>query len=159
MEDTASEKPRLYYSISEVSELLDVKQHVLRYWETQFPNLRPKKNRAGNRMYRPKDIDTLRAIKELLYDRRYTIAGAKRRLARPNDPLPEAMAPEGEPVEAVEPEIEFLAPNPREVLRGVREEVLSLRNWLQAAERKSGPPSPTPEASAEFPIAESPPAL
>jgi DNA-binding transcriptional MerR regulator len=69
---------KLYRSISEVSDLLGVKAHVLRYWETQFSMLRPKKNRAGNRMYRPEDVRLLLRIKELLYQRRYTIAGARR---------------------------------------------------------------------------------
>ena len=76
--DPAAEK--MYRSISEVSELLDVKPHVLRYWETQFSTLRPRKNRAGNRMYRPDEIKLLYAIKDLLYDRRFTIEGAKRSL-------------------------------------------------------------------------------
>src|SRR6058998_2458683 len=71
---------RLYRSISEVSELVGVKPHVLRYWETQFSMLRPKKNRAGNRMYRPEEIKLLLRIKDLLYGRRFTIAGARRRL-------------------------------------------------------------------------------
>ena len=71
---------KLYRSISEVSDLLDVKPHVLRYWETQFSMLRPKKNRAGNRMYRPEEVRLLLRVKELLYDRRYTIAGARRTL-------------------------------------------------------------------------------
>jgi DNA-binding transcriptional MerR regulator len=71
---------KLYRSISEVGEMLDVKPHVLRYWETQFSMLRPRKNRAGNRMYRPEDVKLLMRIKELLYDRRFTIAGARRRL-------------------------------------------------------------------------------
>lgn len=71
---------KLYRSISEVSEMLDVKAHVLRYWETQFSMLRPKKNRAGNRMYRPDEVRMLLRIKELLYERRYTIAGARRTL-------------------------------------------------------------------------------
>jgi len=63
-----------------VSELVGVKPHVLRYWETQFSMLRPKKNRAGNRMYRPEEIKMLLHIKDLLYGRRFTIAGARRRL-------------------------------------------------------------------------------
>ena len=71
---------KMYRSISEVSELVGVKPHVLRYWETQFSMLRPKKNRAGNRMYRPDEVKLLLHIKELLYARRFTIAGAKRRL-------------------------------------------------------------------------------
>ena len=72
--------PKVYRSIREVSAELDVKPHVLRYWETQFPTLRPKKNRAGNRMYRPEEVRLLIRIKELLYDRRFTIAGARRTL-------------------------------------------------------------------------------
>ena len=71
---------KLYRSISEVSELVGVKPHVLRYWETQFGMLRPRKNRAGNRMYRPEELRTLQRIKELLYERRFTIAGARRKL-------------------------------------------------------------------------------
>ena len=71
---------KLYRSISEVSDLVAVRPHVLRYWETQFSMLRPKKNRAGNRMYRPDEIKLLLRIKELLYERRFTIAGARRRL-------------------------------------------------------------------------------
>ena len=71
---------KLYRSISEVSDMVGVKPHVLRYWETQFSMLRPKKNRAGNRMYRPEEIKLLLQIKDLLYARRFTIAGARRRL-------------------------------------------------------------------------------
>ena len=71
---------KMYRPISEVSELVGVRPHVLRYWETQFSMLRPKKNRAGNRMYRPDEVKLLLRIKELLYARRFTIAGAKRRL-------------------------------------------------------------------------------
>ena len=76
----APPESNLYRSISEVSDLVAVRPHVLRYWETQFSMLRPKKNRAGNRMYRPDEIKLLLRIKELLYERRFTIAGARRRL-------------------------------------------------------------------------------
>jgi len=71
---------KLYRSISEASDLVGVKPHVLRYWETQFSMLRPRKNRAGNRMYRPEEVKLLLRIKELLYARKFTIAGARRRL-------------------------------------------------------------------------------
>ncbi|HET9327665.1 MAG TPA: MerR family transcriptional regulator [Candidatus Eisenbacteria bacterium] len=81
---------KLYRSISEVSDLVGVKPHVLRYWETQFSMLRPKKNRAGNRMYRPEEVKLLLRIKELLYDRRFTIAGARRRLLdERKEPVPQ----------------------------------------------------------------------
>lgn len=71
---------KLYYSISEASAIARVKPHVLRYWETQFKMLRPKKNKAGNRMYRKRDLKLIQLIKELLYDKGFTIAGARRKL-------------------------------------------------------------------------------
>jgi DNA-binding transcriptional MerR regulator len=71
---------KLYYSITEVSELTNVKPHVLRYWETEFKALKPKKNRAGNRTYRAGDIKIIQTIKQLLYEEGYTIAGAKKKI-------------------------------------------------------------------------------
>ena len=71
---------RLYYSISEVSDMIGVKPHVLRYWETQFKMLRPKKGRGGARMYRKRDVEILFEVKQLLYENRFTIAGALRKL-------------------------------------------------------------------------------
>jgi DNA-binding transcriptional MerR regulator len=69
--------PKLYSSISEVSALTGIEQYVLRYWETEFDELRPHKNRAGNRVYSDKDVKLVARIKELLRDERYTIEGAK----------------------------------------------------------------------------------
>lgn len=74
------EKGRAYHSISEVSAMAGVEPHVLRYWETQFKMLRPKKNRAGNRMYRPKDIALIMTIRKMLYEQGYTISGARKKL-------------------------------------------------------------------------------
>ncbi len=71
---------RLYYSISEVAEMLDVKPYVLRFWEKEFSSLRPKKNRAGNRVYQKKDIAQVEQIRDLLYTENYTIIGARRQL-------------------------------------------------------------------------------
>lgn len=71
---------KAYYSIGDVCELTGLKPHVLRYWETQFSLLRPTKNRAGNRVYRPKDIELVLLVKHLLYERKYTIEGANRKL-------------------------------------------------------------------------------
>ncbi|MCF7886091.1 MAG: MerR family transcriptional regulator [Candidatus Marinimicrobia bacterium] len=67
---------KLYYSIGEVSEILDVKKYVLRYWEKEFTNLSPSKNSSGNRVYKEKDIKLLNLIKYLLYEKKYTIEGA-----------------------------------------------------------------------------------
>ncbi len=69
---------KLYYSISEVSKITEVEQYVLRYWETEFEELSPQKNRAGNRIYTNKDIQLILKIKTLLRDRKYTIEGAKK---------------------------------------------------------------------------------
>jgi len=69
---------KLYYSISEVSKLTEIEQYVLRYWETEFEQLKPQKNRAGNRIYTNKDIQLILYIKELLREKKYTIEGAKK---------------------------------------------------------------------------------
>ncbi len=71
---------KLYYSISEVAEITGVKAHVLRYWESEFPSLHPKKTRAGSRRYRQAEIDTILAIKDLLYVKGFKIAGARKAL-------------------------------------------------------------------------------
>ena len=68
---------KLYYSISEVSKITGLEQYVLRYWETEFPELKPAKNRAGNRIYTNKDIKLIMHIRQLLRDEKYTIEGAK----------------------------------------------------------------------------------
>ncbi len=67
---------KLYYSISEVARITGVKAHVLRYWETEFSTLKPRKTRTGSRRYRQVDIDEILAIKDLLYDQGFKIAGA-----------------------------------------------------------------------------------
>ena len=71
---------KLYYSIGEVAELTALKPYVLRYWETEFSLLKPPKNRAGNRIYKDKDIKIIFHIKYLLYDQKYTIEGARNQL-------------------------------------------------------------------------------
>ena len=71
---------KIYYSISEVAEMLGVEAYVLRFWEKEFAQLHPKKNRAGNRVYQQKDIDQLMQIKYLLYDKGFTIDGARNHL-------------------------------------------------------------------------------
>lgn len=72
---------KLYYSISEVSKIADLEQYVLRYWESEFEQLNPSKNRAGNRIYTNRDIKLILYIKRLLREERYTIEGAKQVLS------------------------------------------------------------------------------
>jgi len=73
---------RLYYSITEVSRITNLKPYVLRYWETEFADLRPAKNRAGNRIYKKSDIRLVFLIKRLLYQEKYTIEGARQRMSQ-----------------------------------------------------------------------------
>ncbi|MEW5817099.1 MAG: MerR family transcriptional regulator, partial [Spirochaetota bacterium] len=71
---------KLFYKIGEVSKILGVEPYVLRYWETEFPFLKPRKNKSGQRVYIKKDVELLLAIKRLLYQERYTIEGVRKRL-------------------------------------------------------------------------------
>jgi len=71
---------KLYYRIGEVEQITAVPAYVLRYWESEFKLLRPKKNPAGQRLYRPRDLELVQRIKSLLYDERLTLEGAKKRL-------------------------------------------------------------------------------
>jgi len=105
---------KAYYSIGEVCDLTGLKPHVLRYWETQFDVLSPTKNRAGNRVFRPKEIELILLVKHLLYDEKYTIEGANQRLL---DMRSEGALEDGRQ-EVLEPE--FLA-RMKDDLREIRE--------------------------------------
>src|SRR5262245_14546100 len=71
---------KLFYKIGEVCEITDTQPYVLRFWESEFPQLAPRKNRSGQRVYQRRDIDTVIRIKKLLYEEEYTIAGARKKL-------------------------------------------------------------------------------
>lgn len=73
---------KLYYSIGEVSDITDVEAHVLRYWETVFDELNPKKNKAGNRVYKENDIETILKLKELIQEKKYSTEGAQQVLEK-----------------------------------------------------------------------------
>ena len=83
MDNKTNSIKKLYYSIGEVSKITELKQYVLRYWETEFKQLNPNKNKAGNRTYRQKDIALILAIKNLLYNEKFTIEGARKMLSQP----------------------------------------------------------------------------
>jgi DNA-binding transcriptional MerR regulator len=88
---------KIYFKIGEVCDLVGVQAHVLRYWETEFPQLSPQKNRSGQRSYRRKDVEISLRIKELLYDEMFTIAGARKKLQaelRPDAPKLKIVRPE-----------------------------------------------------------------
>ena len=78
---------KLYYSIGEVSKMVGLKSYVLRYWETEFKQLTPPKNRAGNRTYRQKDIDLILKIKDLLHGKKFTIEGARSIISSKNSDI------------------------------------------------------------------------
>ena len=71
---------KLYFKIGEVANLTGVKQHVLRYWESEFPSIRPQKSKTNQRLYKRRDVEAVLAVKYLLYDRKFTIEGAKNHL-------------------------------------------------------------------------------
>lgn len=84
--DASAEVPdRLYFRIGEVSAITGVPPYVLRYWESEFPALQPRKSGGGQRLYRKRDVVFLLEIKKLLYQERYTVAGARRRLMERED--------------------------------------------------------------------------
>jgi len=78
---------KLYYSIGEVSDITEVEAHVLRYWETVFNELSPKKNKAGNRVYKENDIETVLKLKELIQEKKYSTEGAQQVLENGGEEL------------------------------------------------------------------------
>lgn len=76
---------KMFFKIGEVAKITGVKPYILRYWESEFPHLRPSKGRSQHRLYRRKDVEDILRIKTLLYDEKFTIAGAKRMLRAEGD--------------------------------------------------------------------------
>ena len=116
---------KIFHKIGEVCELTKTEPYVLRYWESEFPFLAPEKNRAGQRIYTDEDIQTVLAIKRLLYEEGYTTAGARRRLEKEREgddaatSEPPAVAKAARPVPAAASE--DLAPTLRTLRDGLRE--------------------------------------
>ena len=115
---------KLYYSIGEVSKMTELKAYVLRYWETEFKQLKPPKNRAGNRTYRQSDIDLILYIKDLLYTKKFTIEGARHQLVTKKDGKKEDVAA---PVENVH----LVAPARKETLLKIKQELETLLEILR----------------------------
>jgi DNA-binding transcriptional MerR regulator len=143
---------KLFFKIGEVCELAGVQAHVLRYWESEFPMLAPQKNRAGQRVYRKRDVEIALRIKELLYEDQYTIAGAKKRLAndlRNGNKLKVVSADESEsdnasesfsvPLETVTASAAFSAGGPRtaEDRQALRQLAGELRELLSLLEKET----------------------
>ena len=143
---------KLYHSISEVCHQTGLEPHVLRYWETEFAQMRPKKNRAGNRAYRMKEIQYIHYIRYLLHDEKFTIQGAKKKLSEvsPNEvagqvslirPYMLAKAPAVKAEEGRAVESEAAAPAPKAEEKRLELEWLKagLREVLSLLENGSGP--------------------
>ena len=124
-----------FRTISEVAQELDVPQHVLRFWETKFPQVRPLKRGGGRRYYRPEDVELLRGIRSLLYQEGYTIKGVQR-LMRQGVLKERCGAIESEAAETGVAEAESSAAKPgpqqRAELQAVLEELTALRDRLRA---------------------------
>ena len=131
---------KLFFKIGEVCELIKVQPHVLRYWETEFPMLAPQKNRAGQRVYRRKDVEMVLRIRDLLYEEKFTIAGAKKKLAdemrgspRTRTASKEAPAPEPEDIIPI-----AIEPSPTV---STHEEIAASRQAEAPAPEIAAPPS------------------
>ncbi len=123
---------KLYFRIGEVAKIVGVKPYVLRYWETEFPILRPGKTPSRHRLYRWRDVETLLDIKRLLYEEGFTIAGAKKRLKDGQ------RSSEADPPSQAEPE-EALPIRPdqqqRKILTAIHRDILSLHKLLSESTR------------------------
>ena len=93
--------PKHYYLIGEVAKMLGIRKHTLRYWESEFPKLRPKKNNSGKRNYTLEDIETIKQIKQLLHVQNYSIEGARKKMSSHN------YEPENEQIEISIPQSEL----------------------------------------------------
>ena len=118
---------KLYYSIGEVSKMTDLKQYVLRYWETEFKQLKPSKNRAGNRLYRQQDIGLILEIKDLLYQQKFTIAGAIEKLKSDSSSGSEDLQSK----EKTETDVGLSSSPSADVLLGVKKELESIIDELR----------------------------
>jgi DNA-binding transcriptional MerR regulator len=123
---------KLYYRIGEVSDIVGVQPHVLRYWETEFRSIRPQKSSKGQRVYSRRDVEKLLRVKDLLKNQGFTIAGARKRLSEPA-PAP-APAPEAQEavrvVQAVEAAQAVAAVEPDPGAKAMRKVLLGLRQDL-----------------------------
>ena len=136
---------KLFFKIGEVCELAGVQAHVLRYWESEFPMLAPQKNRAGQRVYRKRDVEMALRIKELLYEDQYTIAGAKKRLTHElrggklkvvngDDASNDSLGADGN--EAPKTFVRTIAPSTAEEREGLKRIAAELRELLSLLEKE-----------------------
>lgn len=116
---------KLYYRIGEVSDIVGVQPHVLRYWETEFRSIRPQKSSKGQRVYSRRDVEKLLRVKDLLKNQGFTIAGARKRLSEPA-PAPAESAPPEPASTADAPETEAGAKSMRRALLSLRHDLMRM---------------------------------
>lgn len=127
---------KLYFRIGEVARLAGIKPYVLRFWETEFQNLGPKKSGTGHRLYRRKDVEMVLEIKHLLYEKRYTIEGARKFLENRARPL-EVVKPAGKRQKAAkaapkgEPQGSLFGDLPAAALDKIRQELIEIAAMLR----------------------------
>lgn len=127
---------KLYFRIGEVARLAGIKPYVLRFWETEFQNLGPKKSGTGHRLYRRKDVEMVLEIKHLLYEKRYTIEGARKFLENRARPL-EVVKPAGKRQKAAkaapkgEPQGSLFGEPSAAALDKIRQELIEIAAMLQ----------------------------
>jgi DNA-binding transcriptional MerR regulator len=126
-ENTPEIPDKLYFRIGEVSRLAGIKPYVLRFWESEFPALGPKKSGTGHRLYRRKEVELVLEIKRLLYEKRYTIEGARKYLD--SRPKPEAKRPQEVKAERGRPSQGELFPQPR-VFDDIKKQLLEILKIL-----------------------------
>lgn len=125
---------KLYFRIGEVSEIVGVKPYVLRYWETEFNDIKPTKSKSGQRLYKKRDVEFLLRIKELLYEEGYTINGARQKLKelmKEGKDLAEEDTGVVQGAEAADGKGEELSAGKKEVAKGSRKLLLKLKGDLQ----------------------------
>jgi DNA-binding transcriptional MerR regulator len=136
----AQKSSTAFRTISEVADDLDVAQHVLRFWESKFAQIRPLKRGGGRRYYRPEDVDLLRQIRSLLYDEGYTIKGAQKllraRRARPGQSADSALGPTAVPrAPAERPSPRVTSQDAKQQLAELRRELVEIKELLAEARR------------------------
>ncbi len=108
---------KLFYKIGEVSKIADVEPYVLRYWETEFSFLKPRKNKSGQRVYVRRDLELVLQIRKLLYEERYTIEGVRKRF--------------GEPDRAAQPQTPVIQSSAKEVVEKVKKRLREILGQIR----------------------------
>jgi DNA-binding transcriptional MerR regulator len=120
---------KLFFKIGEVSNITRLEPHILRYWESEFQALHPRKNESGQRLYIKRDIETILIIKKLLHEEGYTILGAKKALKKKNKRLELEETPSTSPQDAQQ-SLDFERKDPNRTLREIKDDLKAVLSIL-----------------------------